>query len=502
MYNLQRFEDKDLVLNNPGAPRRFNQDRLLEKGKADVLLQQEELLLEFRHQEWRRRCFLIPFLTLVPCLCFLAMGIMVLLCFFKEKTVVVTVYGVLVFASLSCMLFGPRLRCWRGWVPSALLGALCILGLTAGAWVGLLAYGRHMVYYYKLIDGRTYTNVSPASQANVVRDGAMILFQQSAMVDELRSLGYKDPVTGQMHCVAPIVDHSMSPTDPVSFFAVGEDCCNYRETFSCDSANDPISLTALLMLEPQEVMPEAVRRVADATGRLTSADRSGPMADSSSSSSSYGGTEYGNYLKAIRIQQANFNTLLRPGANGPEIRLLRWVKNPMALRDQHWVDGLDLVKKWSVVYLIVAFVLSLICTAHFIRSERNQLLKRLENGCMVTSGGKGGKGGKAGSGGDQQFSATAKREENSPLTKKFASMPQTRGLAYGAAGTRNSDGNGPFRGHGTAGGGGGPGPQVGRQPGLRQEGPQVGRQPGLRSSQARDETPMNKTLGDVLFGRG
>lgn len=371
IYNIAHYEDASMALAGTASkdPHRYQKDAslardgLLERGDAETMKQAGDLLGKFRQEESKRRYLLIPLLTLVPWMLAVLMALLVLYYFFNHKSVVLLVFAILSLASLLVATLGMRVNFWRGWVPAPMLGGLCMMGVAVGVWLGLLCYGRHTVYYYNLIEKRIYTNVSPSQPSASVRDGAMILFEQSSMVDEMRSLGYKDPFTGTLYCVAPVVDHSMGPDDPISFFAVGEECCLYREGFSCDSTKDAASLTALLLLEPTTVLPEAAKMVVTATSRF-----------------SHGAAgEYGHYMEAIRLQQANFNTQISAGVDGSnQIRLLRWSKNPMALRDEHWTDGINLLIVCSLVYLVVALVISILCTQLFIRNERSKLLRSVD----------------------------------------------------------------------------------------------------------------------------
>merc|ERR1719183_2256106 len=89
-------------------------------------------------------------------------------------------------------------------------------------------YYKHLVYYLRYTEMRTYSNVGGSQGVTQFNDGSMFLFTQDSRLDVLRSVGYKSRWTGQTYCVAPVVDSTMTNANHINFWAVGEDCCLAR----------------------------------------------------------------------------------------------------------------------------------------------------------------------------------------------------------------------------------------------------------------------------------
>merc|ERR1719331_1519030 len=97
-----------------------------------------------------------------------------------------------------------------------------------GLFVGFFLYYRLLVYYQHYTDMRTYSNVGGSQPVTQFKNGSMFLFTQDTRLDVMRSVGYKSRWTGQVYCVAPVVDSTMTNANNINFWAVGENCCLAR----------------------------------------------------------------------------------------------------------------------------------------------------------------------------------------------------------------------------------------------------------------------------------
>lgn len=72
-------------------------------------------------------------------------------------------------------------------------------------------------------------------------DAGTLRFAAGSMVDTDTAVGYRDwPTT---YCAAPIV--GVTPSDQVSFWAVGINCCASRQSFTCGDVKDPTARSGL-----------------------------------------------------------------------------------------------------------------------------------------------------------------------------------------------------------------------------------------------------------------
>jgi len=117
---------------------------------------------------------------------------------------------------------------WK-WFPLGMLVFACLMGYIVGG----TNYYIFMLPYLHYTFNREYTNVNPGEDAAGYQDAGALYFSANARVNLAQSVGYKE---WNRFCVAPIV--SNDPSDTVSFFAAGLDCCNSRHDFNCWEAMD------------------------------------------------------------------------------------------------------------------------------------------------------------------------------------------------------------------------------------------------------------------------
>lgn len=120
-------------------------------------------------------------------------------------------------------------RAWQ-WFPTGALIFACVMGYIFGG----TNYYIFMLPYLHYTFNREYTNVNPGENADGFRDAGAVYFSASARVNLAQSVGFKE---WNRFCVAPIVGDD--PSDTVSFFAAGLDCCDSRHDFKCWEAADP-----------------------------------------------------------------------------------------------------------------------------------------------------------------------------------------------------------------------------------------------------------------------
>lgn len=219
------------------------------------------------------------------------------------------------------------------------VGVLVLQATLLALVFGFHLYVQHLVFYFKYQEMRTYTNVAAAQQSGGFRDGSMFLFTEDSHLDSMRGVGYQSRWTGNTYCVAPIIDPTMTEANLISFWAVGENCCGKRASFRCDSGEDYFVRTGLALLRADEIVR--------------------PWMSWATS-----GDIYDYYLEAIKLQEAEYVTQ----ANKKPI-LLRWISNPIALKDSYFQAATTSLWNLSLAYVLV---LTAICfvTSRWLMSKR------------------------------------------------------------------------------------------------------------------------------------
>mmetsp|Transcript_100673 Transcript_100673/g.324834 ORF Transcript_100673/g.324834 Transcript_100673/m.324834 type:complete len:344 (+) Transcript_100673:146-1177(+) len=210
-------------------------------------------------------------------------------------------------------------RPWLWWL-GLLHGQATLVALV----IGFFLYFRFLCYYWKYMEMRTYTNVAAAQHSAAFSDGSMFLFTEDTRLDPVRSVGFKSRWTGQTYCVAPIVDSSMNNGNDIHYWAIGMDCCNARAGFRCDDAEDFSTRSALVVLEPEDVVRPFMRWAVR-------------------------GASYPHYKQAVALQEATYFTkaALKP-------KLVFWSKDPLAMREAYYTTARSLCLYVSVAYVLLA----------------------------------------------------------------------------------------------------------------------------------------------------
>lgn len=240
-------------------------------------------------------------------------------------------FGMIVGAVVFIVVSDVKKR-WLHW-----LGMLCILASIFGTVVGFYNHYKNMIYYYTYGDLRKYTNVAGSQSSTQFGDAGMLMFTGDTMVDTTRAVGFKNAAEGgTVYCVAPVMDSSMGQTTPVSFWAVGTNCCEPRAHFACDDAGSGAK-SAMIMLEKDFLVPPTMEWV---LGGLSS--RAG-------------------FDKAIELEQATFGTIA-----AHVTALIRWTKDPVALQDEYKHRGAKVVAEAIAVYSLINIVLGAVIAASLV----------------------------------------------------------------------------------------------------------------------------------------
>lgn len=266
-------------------------------------------------------------LALAAMVAYIVMILMWFLVYYKSFSWTVLVFVLLLVASVIMVISSQKNvtgieRRWLFWL-GVLFGQSAVIGLI----VGFFLYFSNLVYYWRYQDLRTYTNVAASQQAYAFNDGGMLLWTEDTRIDVMRSVGYKSRWDGETYCVAPIVDSTMTSANPINYYAVGMNCCNARAQFECDEASDLTTRSALVILEPDDIVrPYMQWAVAGAT--------------------------FPRYENAIRLQESTYFT--RASQQG--LKFVRWTKDPIALKDSFY----EAARKWCIIASLIYFFV-LVC---------------------------------------------------------------------------------------------------------------------------------------------
>jgi len=243
---------------------------------------------------------------------------------------------VLFIAAFAITLYGMKKRP-RRWILCT--GLVCFVTIFIGLILGFELYFKSLVYYKKYQEMRMYSNIAASQPVQEFDDGGMFLFTQDSRLDIMRSVGYKSRWTGSTYCVAPVVDSTMSAANDINFWAVGDECCMARSEYMCGDAQVPGTLSALVVLEPEDVVRPFMRWAVQ-------------------------GNKYIRYERAIKLQEAAF-----ADRAARKVKLLYWTQDPIKLQDSYYYDARKIAFWFTFIFFIVMLVVSyLICW--FVRHTR------------------------------------------------------------------------------------------------------------------------------------
>lgn len=274
--------------------------------------------------------------------------IMVLLWFFSYHQSFVNTLAVflvlLVLSASACMGSSKRAlgveRRWLWW-----LGILSGQATLVGTILGFCLYFQTLAYYWKYEEMRTYTNVAASQDATAFGDGSMFLFTEDTRLDAMRAVGYRSRWDGKTYCVAPIVDSSMSNEQDIYYWAIGEGCCSVRAEFHCNDATTYNTRSALVVLEPWDVVRPFMRWAVK-------------------------GAAYPKYEDALRLQEATYFTkaALRP-------KFIYWSRDPSALKDSFYWNAANVCGWVSGFYLFFMYVGTFFIATTLVKKRKEPVLR-------------------------------------------------------------------------------------------------------------------------------
>merc|ERR1719321_2543148 len=213
---------------------------------------------------------------------------------------------------------------------------------------GFFMYFRYLVYYQRYVELRPYNNIGGREAVAQFNDASMFLFTQDSRLDVMRSVGYKSRFTGETYCVAPVVDSTMSSANNINFWAVGDNCCLARGEFVCGDAQDSRTMSALVVLEPEDVVRPFMRWAV-------------------------AGSVFPRYERSIKLQEAAYAT--RAATN---IKMLYWVADPIKKQNSFY-DTAKNQTIWTTVLLWIFLLFASYAACRTYRWLKPRGDKRLAN---------------------------------------------------------------------------------------------------------------------------
>mmetsp|Transcript_111903 Transcript_111903/g.256573 ORF Transcript_111903/g.256573 Transcript_111903/m.256573 type:complete len:433 (+) Transcript_111903:101-1399(+) len=126
--------------------------------------------------------------------------------------------------------------------PGMSLIVLCCVATISGAMVGTRGYDMYMHAFNEYSDRQVYHSVPTAKTSDAFKDAGVLTFIDEAQVQLTMAVGYR---ASHLFCVAPVMTPEMSPN--VTFWVVGEDCCDKRANMRCDDVQSENAHTGVVM---------------------------------------------------------------------------------------------------------------------------------------------------------------------------------------------------------------------------------------------------------------
>lgn len=254
---------------------------------------------------------------------------------FSFATTFLSLFSMVTIGCFMVLAANPKVGGFeRGWLRW--LGVLFVVSALVSTVVGGMLYFKSLAYYWRYKDLRPYTNVAGGQNGAAFADASMFLWTEDTRLDALRSVGFRSKFTGQVYCVAPIVDGTMSDTAPISYYAVGENCCNARAEFHCGDSTDATVRSALVLLEPEEVVRSFMTWAVQ-------------------------GAVYPRYENAINLQRATYGS-----TSAQSVKLVYWTKDPIATMNAFYDDASTRAIWVGVIYFVILDIWACMITMKFI----------------------------------------------------------------------------------------------------------------------------------------
>jgi len=190
--------------------------------------------------------FLFFKLTLTPMIIFSLVSIIFMLCYHSAARLLMTIDAFFILV----LLFTSYTMYCSYYTVEAFMYVVLAFALFSGGLSGTSIHLSHLSDYWTFQNKRHYTNVAPDEPAGAHTDAGVIVFMEGAKPDSTRNTAYYR--AGTKYCVAPIaVDaayaDTLAPSSNVQYWAIGEDCCDGKNSFTCSDANAPGARSGLVM---------------------------------------------------------------------------------------------------------------------------------------------------------------------------------------------------------------------------------------------------------------
>lgn len=235
-------------------------------------------------------------------------------------SLVIVIAGACALSSLMLMSV-PSMKEWV-----FVVGAFCLQAVLVGMFIGFICYYQEIMYYNAYMGLRTYTNVNAGISSNAFGDGGVIHFAAGSHVDNSRSVGFKSRWDGHRYCVAPVVDNSMSQSDPIYFYAVGVDCCNSRGGFTCGDSTNPDAHASLVLLHEDDLVSTHMK--------WATLER-----------------DFATYNAAVEMHQTYY--MMRPAHT---VKLVLWSLDPVGGMEEYSSGAYHIILDFSIPYVCIVAV--------------------------------------------------------------------------------------------------------------------------------------------------
>lgn len=267
------------------------------------------------------RIFQLTILAVAPLLVYVLVLFMTIFWFFGSPVFVYGAASIIITVCLAYYLLvdafiRQRTYKWKKWI--GFLGAIAgVLGLS----VGIIIHYEWMLFWRKYSKMMKYSNVAASQPALQFEDAGSLLFTEGSTLDKTRAVGYRDIRSSKTLCLAPVVDGQMSQDDPITYYAVGEDCCGWRASFTCDDAAKS-ARGGLLILHPSSLVSSSMEWIVDEV------------------------FDFKSFAKAVDLQKSVFAT-----STAENFRYIRWFKDPEQRIDAYRKRGLE-----AALLSVLAFI--------------------------------------------------------------------------------------------------------------------------------------------------
>jgi len=126
--------------------------------------------------------------------------------------------------------------------PGMSLIVLCCVATISGAMVGTRGYDMYMHAFNEYSDRQVYHSVPTAKTSDAFKDAGVLTFIDEAQVQLTMAVGYR---ASHLFCVAPVMTPEMSSN--VTFWVIGQDCCDKRANMRCDDVQSENAHTGVVM---------------------------------------------------------------------------------------------------------------------------------------------------------------------------------------------------------------------------------------------------------------